>query len=228
MPTDYARPVLTRRLAAVLFDMDGTLVDSEKIWQIGLDDLAAHVGGTLPIAVRKAMVGTTTPEAIALLHGALGTPDRSVDADGTWLEDRVGELFAEGLSWRPGAHELLTSVRSAGIPTALVTATARPLVEIMLRTIGRHNFDAIVTDNDVVRGKPHPEPYAAAAAALGADPSGCVAIEDSPTGIASARAAGCVVVAVPAEVDLSQLDGVALVRSLADVDVAFLESLVAP
>ncbi len=221
-----------RRLAAVLFDMDGTLVDSEKIWQQALEELADRLGGDLDPAVRASMVGTTTPEAIAMLFTAIGP--NVITASGfdpesaaTWLEDRVGELFTNGLTWRPGARELLGAVRAAGVPTALVTATAKDLVDIMLGTIGRDNFDAIVTDDDVIDGKPHPEPYASAAAAIGVPPGNCVAIEDSPTGIASALAAGCVVVAVPAEVDLSHLDGVTHVRSLTDVDVAFLAATVA-
>jgi HAD superfamily hydrolase (TIGR01509 family) len=221
-----------RQLAAVLFDMDGTLVDSEKTWQQALEELADRLGGDLPRAVRASMVGTTTPEAIAMLFSAIG-PD-AIAASGfdpqsaaTWLEDRVAVLFADGLMWRPGARELLDAVRAAGLPTALVTATAKDLVDIMMGTIGRDNFDAIVTDDDVVDGKPHPEPYASAAAAIGVPPRNCVAIEDSPTGIASAQAAGCVVVAVPAEVDLSLIDGVTHVRSLVDVDVAFLTAAVA-
>jgi HAD superfamily hydrolase (TIGR01509 family) len=207
--------------------MDGTLVDSEKIWQRALEELAAHLGGDLAPEVRESMVGTTTPEAITTLHGAIGQAWRDPDADARWLEERVAVLFAEGLSWRPGARELLGAVRAAGLPTALVTATVKALVEVMLATIGRHNFDVIVTDDDVFDGKPGPEPYAAAAAALGVSPHDCVAIEDSPTGIASALAAGCVVVAVPAEVDLSQIESVTHVRSLADVDLAFLRGLVA-
>ncbi|HEY9482703.1 MAG TPA: HAD family phosphatase [Micromonosporaceae bacterium] len=221
-----------RRLAAVLFDMDGTLVDSEKIWQEALEELADRLGGDLAPAVRASMVGTTTPEAIAMLFTAIGPEVIAAsgfgpEAAATWLEDRVGVLFAGGLTWRPGARELLDAVRAAGLPTALVTATAKDLVDIMLGTIGRDNFDAIVTDDDVVDGKPHAEPYASAATALGVPAGNCVAIEDSPIGIASALAAGCVVVAVPAEVDLSHIDGVTHVRSLADVDVAFLAAAVA-
>jgi HAD superfamily hydrolase (TIGR01509 family) len=212
--------------AAVLFDMDGTLVDSEKIWQIGLEELAAHIGVDLEPSVRAAMVGTTTPEAMAILYAANGLTSRDAGEDGQWLEDRVLVLFAEGASWRPGARELLEAVRAAGLRTALVTATARPLVEVMLDTLGRHNFDAIVTDDDVLNGKPDPEPYASAAAAVGVDPRDCVAIEDSPNGILSALAAGCTVVAVPAEVDLDHIGGVTHVRSLADVDVAFLRAAV--
>ena len=207
--------------------MDGTLVDSEKLWQLALEELAAHLGGDLPTPVRESMVGTTTPQAIGVLYDAIGQPWRDPAEGARWLDQRVSELFAAGLTWRPGARELLAAVRGAGLPTALVTATERPLVEVMLGTIGRHNFDIIVTDDDVQNGKPHPEPYASAAAAIGVDPANCVAIEDSPTGVASALAAGCVVVAVPAEVDLSHLAGVTHATSLTEVDLEFLRAAVA-
>ena len=136
------------------------------------------------------------------------------------------ELFAAGLVWRPGAAELLTRLDAAGVPMALVTATRRHLVVVALDTIGRGHFRAVVTGDEVDQTKPHPLPYLTAAALLGVDVRRCVAIEDSPTGVASALAAGAAVLAVPAEVDLSTLTGVTLVDSLADVDVGFLTRLV--
>lgn len=205
-------------IAAVLFDMDGTLVDSEKIWQIGLDELAARHGGVLSVVARASMVGTTTDESMSIFYTDLGLPDVDPGEGALWLETRVLDLFAGGLMWRPGAYELLRSVRDAGIPTALVTATARRIVDVVLATMGSDNFDVVVTHDDVDNGKPHPEPYRTAAAALNVAPERCVAIEDSPTGAASALAAGCVVVVVPAEVDLSALVGVTLVPSLAVLD----------
>jgi HAD superfamily hydrolase (TIGR01509 family) len=223
----YALPVGERQLEAVLFDMDGTLVDSEKLWQRALEELAATLGAELPRALRESMVGATTPQAIASLYDAIGQPWRNVADGARWLDDRVMTLFKEGMTWRPGAQRLLAAVRGERVPTALVTATERPLVEVILGTIGRENFDVIVTDDDVTLGKPHPEPYASAAAALGVPTANCVAIEDSPTGVASALAAGCVVVAVPAEVDLSHVAGVTHVASLTTVDVAFLREAVA-
>jgi HAD superfamily hydrolase (TIGR01509 family) len=213
-------------LAAVLFDMDGTLVDSEKVWQVALDQLAAEMGGVMSESVRKAMVGSTTPRAIAMLHEDIGVTGRDVQADSDALEDRMMSLCAGQLDFRPGAFELLQAVRAAGLKTALVTATVRRIVEVMLNTIGRDNFDVVITHDDVVHGKPDPEPYATAAARLGVHPHDCVAIEDSPTGAASAAAAGCVVFAVPSEVDLSRLTGVTHVASLTDVDVDFLRKAV--
>jgi HAD superfamily hydrolase (TIGR01509 family) len=212
-------------LAAVLFDMDGTLVDSEKMWSVALDELAARLGGVLSAPARAAMVGTSMGTSMTILHDDLGRPGLDVAASVRWLEDRMRELFAEGLVWRPGARELLDELYAADIPMALVTATGRHLVDVALVTIGAHYFDAVVAGDEVADVKPHPEPYATAARLVGADPGGCVAIEDSPTGVTSARAAGCAVLAVPSEVPLPELDGVTTVGSLADVDLAFLRQL---
>jgi HAD superfamily hydrolase (TIGR01509 family) len=213
-------------LAAVLFDMDGTLVDSEKVWSVGLDELSAFYGGALSDEARRIMIGTSMAESMRILHDDLGRPELDPDQSVTWLENRVSELFAEGLIWRPGAAELLHAVRAAGIPTALVTATRRHLVEVALYTIGADMFDAVVAGDDLDESKPDPEPYLTAARLVGADPVRCVAIEDSPNGIASALAAGCVVLGVPCEVRLGHLEDVTLVDSLADVDVAYLRRLV--
>jgi HAD superfamily hydrolase (TIGR01509 family) len=214
-------------LDAVLFDMDGTLVDSEKVWSVALNEQAEHLGGRLSSAARAAMVGTSMVESMTILHNDLGRPELDVDASIRWLEDRMKDLFSAGLLWQPGARQLLDEVHAADIPMALVTATRRHLVDVALLTIGAHYFDAVVAGDEVGNVKPHPEPYETAARLLGvADPRHCVAIEDSPTGVASARAAGCVVLAVPSETRLSDVDGVTVVDSLASVDLAFLRKLV--
>jgi HAD superfamily hydrolase (TIGR01509 family) len=212
-------------LGAVLFDMDGTLVDSEKIWDVGLAELAAHYGAELSAAARARMVGTSMIDSMTILHDDIDQSWRDPVASTEWLETRMGELFAAGLVWRDGARELLAEVRAAGVPTALVTATRRPLVEVALTTIGAENFDLVVCGDDLDRTKPHPEPYLAAAEGLGVPIQRCVAIEDSPNGVRSALAAGAVVVAVPSEVDLSGLTGVTHTRSLAEVDLTFLRGL---
>ena len=116
-----------------------------------------------------------------------------------WLFARAAELFAEGLPWRPGAYDLLRGLHTAGLPVALVTNTVRSLTETALDTLGRENFAASVCGDEVSGPKPDPEPYARAAELLGVDPSGCVAVEDSPAGATSAEAAGCAVLVVPCE-----------------------------
>ena len=123
---------------------------------------------------------------------------------------------------------LLQLVRAAGIPTALVTSTGRQLVEIALETLGRDRFDVVVCGDEVVAPKPDPEPYLTAARLLGVPIERCVAIEDSPAGVASAVAAGAAVLAVPSEVPLDRADGVHLLESLTGADLELLARLVAP
>jgi HAD superfamily hydrolase (TIGR01509 family) len=216
-----------RSLAGVLFDMDGTLVDSEKLWDVGLAGLAGEYGGALSATARARMVGSNMIDSMTILHEDIGQswrdPRTSVEA----LEKRVKDLFATGLVWRPGAAGLLAALKAAGVPMALVTATRRHLTEVALGTIDPANFGVVVCGDDVDETKPHPMPYLTAAAALGVDVHRCVALEDSPNGITSALAAGAVVVAVPSEVDLSHLTGVTHVDSLTEVDLPFLDRLVA-
>ncbi|HEU4426323.1 MAG TPA: HAD family phosphatase [Pilimelia sp.] len=212
----------------MLFDMDGTLVDSEKVWDVALLELAADYGGTLSPTARQAMVGTGMAESMEILHAALGQPWRDAAAGAAWLEDRVAELFTEGLAWRPGAVALLAAVRAAGIPTALVTSTCRRLVDVALGTLGTDNFDVVVCGDEVGATKPDPEPYRAAARLLRVPPQRCVAIEDSPIGVASAVAAGVPVIAVPCEVALAARDGVLVLDSLTAVDLAVLARVATP
>lgn len=206
--------------------MDGTLVDSEKVWDVALYELATRAGGTLSLATRQAMIGSNMARTMRLLRDDLGQPDRDEAADSRWLGDRVFELFSQGLVWRPGALELLLAVRRAGLPTALVTSTGRRLVEVALDTLGRENFDVVVCGDEVRMPKPDPEPYRTAAALLGVPIEQCVAIEDSPTGMASAVASGAAVLAIPADLELPETDGVHLRDSLVGVDLDYLARLI--
>jgi HAD superfamily hydrolase (TIGR01509 family) len=211
----------------VLFDMDGTLVDSEKVWDVALGELAVLAGGELSMDAREAMIGSSMATSMRILHDDLAQPWRDAAADAAWLTERVFELFGDGLIWRPGAKELLAVVRSAGLPTALVTSTGRRLVEVALDTLGRQSFDVVVCGDEVTAAKPDPTPYRMAAELLGVPIEDCVAIEDSPTGVASARASGAAVLAVPCELALPPLTGVVQRDSLLGVDVEFLASLTA-
>ncbi|KIR61667.1 MULTISPECIES: HAD family hydrolase [Micromonospora] len=209
----------------MLFDMDGTLVDSEKLWDVALRELAAEYGATLSDAGRKALIGTSMADAMRILHDDLGQPYRDPQVSAAWIDARILELFRTGLRWRPGALALLRAVRAAGIPTALVTSSGRPLVEVALDTLGRDSFDAVVCGDEVDAAKPHPEPYLTAARLLGVPIARCVAIEDSPTGVASALAAGAAVLAVPAEVPIAPTDGVHQLDSLTGADLELLAAL---
>ncbi len=208
--------------------MDGTLVDSEKVWDIALNELAVRAGGRLSARARHAMIGSSMAGSMRILRADLNQPDRPEAPDVAWLTARVLELFSQGLVWRPGALELLRAVRAAGLPTALVTSTGRQLVEVAMQTLGRENFDVVVVGDEVKTPKPDPEPYLTAARLLGVRIEDCVAIEDSPTGVASAVASGAAVLAVPAELELPPTDGVHLRESLEGVDMSFLGGLLAP
>lgn len=191
-------------MLAVLWDMDGTLVDSEKLWDVSLDELARRLGGELSEVTRQAMVGCALGATMRLMLAEVGieeTPEALSDA-GQWLTRRTGELFATDLRWRPGALEALRAVRAAGLATALVTSTQRGLTERALDWIGREHFDVVVCGDEVDEPKPAPDPYLRAALLLGVPPRRCVAVEDSPTGSSAAQAAGCVVLVVPNDVEV--------------------------
>ncbi len=208
--------------AAVLFDMDGTLFDSEPLWDVAIEELARDYGAEISVEVRLNMVGRSVDESMLLFHEGIGQPWRDAAVSAAWIYDRVAGLFATDLVWRPGAQELLHEVRAAGLPTALVTSTNRRCVEVALDTLGRHNFDAVVCGDEVAFTKPHPDPYLRAAKLLNVEPADCLVIEDSPTGVASALAAGTRVVGVPNAVSLKPMTGLTLLTTLAGVTLAAL------
>ena len=145
-------------LAAVLFDMDGTLLDSEKVWDVALGDLASWLGGELSDAARNRMVGSSLARSISILHSDLDI-DADPESSGAFLLTRTEELFRTDLVWKPGAEKLLHEVYDAGVRSALVTSTHRMLTEVALETIGRHYFATTVCGDEVGQPKPHPEPY---------------------------------------------------------------------
>lgn len=176
--------------AAVFFDMDGTLVNTEHYWIEAELELSQRDGGGWTHDDGYTVIGfdlTHTAQQLRNRGGVKGTDAEIVDD----LVRIVGhKIQTKGLSWRPGAEELLNAVNAAGIRTALVTMSYGPLAEIVIGQLPEGTFDVVITGDLVTHGKPHPEPYQKAAELLGVDPTHSVAIEDSPTGIASAEAAG--------------------------------------
>jgi HAD superfamily hydrolase (TIGR01509 family) len=219
---------VTRVPEAVLWDMDGTLIDSEKLWDIGLHELAGQLGGSLTDETRDAMVGSNMDNTMVLMFAELGLEPEpaAMQKAGIWLSERTAELFREGVPWRPGAREALESLRSHGVPMALVTSTERSLTEIALDSIGRDFFAASVCGDEVGgRNKPDPTPYLKGAELLGIPPARCVAVEDSLMGMRSAVTAGCTVLVVPAEVPILPGEGWTVRDTLVGVDAHTLGAL---
>jgi HAD superfamily hydrolase (TIGR01509 family) len=227
-PREPAEPAETsdRALQGVLFDMDGLLVDSEPLWYEVECAVMERLDGQWSEADQQALVGGSLPRTVSYLLARAARPASPEDV-GRWLvEGMTTLLMSRTLTTLPGAGELLAEVRAGGIPNALVTSSERPIMDAVLHQLGV-GFDATVCADDVRRGKPDPEPYLRAASVLRADPASCVALEDSPNGVASAEAAGCRLVAVPSLVPIGARPGRVIATSLAEVDLAMLRKLVA-
>jgi HAD superfamily hydrolase (TIGR01509 family) len=213
-------------LQAVLFDMDGLLVDSEPLWFEVECSVMARLDGRWSEADQQALIGGSLPRTVSYLLERAGRPARPEDV-GRWLVDGMTSLLmSRKLRVLPGARELLAEVRAAGLPRALVTSSERPIMDAVLRQLDV-SFSATVCADDVTRGKPDPEPYLRAATLLGAEPRRCVALEDSPNGVASAEAAGCRTVAVPSLVPIGASPGRLVAGSLRQVNLRLLRRLVA-
>lgn len=175
---------------AVLWDLDGTLIDSEHYWALSQTRLAHQYGATWTDEDGKGVIGSSLYDSSALIKTKFGIEDRSVQDIIDHLTDEVIEQMRASLPWRPGALELLLSLKQEGIKTALVTMSMRRMALAVVESIPFHAFDVVVAGDDVVNGKPHPEPYLMAADLLGVEARNCIAFEDSITGLTSAVAAG--------------------------------------
>jgi HAD superfamily hydrolase (TIGR01509 family) len=213
-------------LQAVLFDMDGTLVETEQYWGEAMNALAHQLGGRMSAAARERTVGTSMHFAMNVLYEDLGVVRREDqrDADAAWVEERTRELMDSGSHWRPGARELVSEVVASGVPAALVTTTPRRLASVVLRhlteDLGCEPFGVTVCGDEVSARKPDPAPYRQAMAALRVDPAGCVVIEDSLAGVTSGMAAGAAVLGVPSLQPLRPMPGLTLRPSLTGVGLA--------
>lgn len=184
---------------AVLWDMDGTLVDTEPYWMECEFALAEKYDGTWSHEHGLAIVGGDLIDSATYMREHMGidrTPLQIVEE----LLDGVVQMVEQEVPWRPGARELLGALREHEIPCALVTMSWRRFVEPVVRALPEGSFDVLVCGDEVSRGKPHPEPYLRAAELVGHAPEDTLAIEDSPKGAASAAAAGCRVLVVPSHV----------------------------
>ena len=214
-------------LRAVLFDLDGLLVDSEPVWSIAEAEVMAWLGGPWNAEVKATLVGRRLDDGCRIMATIAGS---AVPAEEVrrYLLTRMCELFEARLPLLPGALTLVEAVRAAGLRTALVSSSYRVLVDAVLTSLGSDRFDVTVAGDEVAEPKPDPEGYLRAAAALGVRPADCVVIEDSAAGVAAGERAGCAVVAVPNVVPVPPGPGHADAASLTEIDVGWLATLVPP
>lgn len=208
----------------VLWDMDGTLVNTEPRWIEGQMLLASEFDVVWTEADALSTVGKPMPVSAAMLR------ERGVPLTVEGIIERqlahVVASLADGIPWLPGARELLTALRDAGIPCALVTMAYRPVAERVAAGAPEGTFAQVVAGDDVMQGKPHPEPYLTGAARIGVDPASCVAVEDTLNGTLSAEAAGCMMLTVRGVTPVPAAPGRSRVGSLTEVSLADLERIV--
>ena len=199
--------------AAVFWDMDGTLVDTEPYWINAEHSIVEEAGGVWNDEYAHQLVGNDLMVSAEFIRDNSPVTLDPVEI----VEDLLRRVIAqvtEHVPWRPGAIELLTALNEAGVPNALVTMSWRSLADSVVTALPEGTFAAVITGDEVQHGKPHPEPYLAAARALGVEVTECVAIEDSPTGVRSAVAAGVPTLAVPHVVPVPVIVGAVQAPSL--------------
>ena len=234
MPSSFSQqtcapvdPVSGRALpAAVLWDMDGTLIDTEPYWIAAETALVVESGGTWTHEDALSLVGSDLLAAARVLQERGGVRLERAEIVER-LVASVSDAMSREMPWRPGAREVLERLREAGVPCALVTMSYQVLGERLVAAVPAGTFAAVVTGDQVTRGKPDPEPYLVAAARLGVDPASCVAFEDSPPGLASATASGARVVGVQSVLPLPQRADLSRVPNLEPVDLSMIAAVAA-
>jgi HAD superfamily hydrolase (TIGR01509 family) len=206
--------------------MDGTIVDTEPYWMRAEEELVVRWGGTWTHedAIQLVGQGLWSSALVFRSRGVDLEPQQIIDE----LTDRVLGQIMEHVPWRAGARELLTELREAGVPTALVTMSVRRMADVIVaaldKELGRNAFDLIVAGDEVERPKPYPDAYLLAAEQLGVPITSCVAFEDSEPGTASAVASGATTLAVPFHVPLPASPAYTLLDGFDGVDLAFISA----
>jgi HAD superfamily hydrolase (TIGR01509 family) len=207
--------------AAVLWDLDGTIVDTEPLWMAAEHALAAEHDAIWTEQDGLALVGNSLIASGRYIREKLDI-EMSAEDVVDYLVERLAASLREHIDWRPGARELISALDAEGMPQALVTMSYTSIAEPVAVSLP---FAAVVTGDAVSRPKPHPDPYLLAAELLGVDPTCCLAIEDSGTGAASANAAGCDVLVVPHFVNVAEAERRVQITTLTGVRPADLATL---
>jgi HAD superfamily hydrolase (TIGR01509 family) len=207
--------------AAVLWDLDGTIVDTEPLWMAAEHELAAEHDAIWTEEDGLALVGNSLIASGQYIREKLGIEMAAEDVV-DYLVERLAASLRDHIDWRPGARELITALAAEGVPQALVTMSYVSIAEPVAASLP---FAAVVTGDAVSRPKPHPDPYLLAAELLGVDATDCLAIEDSGTGAASANAAGCDVLVVPHFVNVPEAERRVQIASLLGLQPADLDAL---
>ena len=214
-------------LQAVLFDMDGLIVDSEPQWFNAESSTVAELGGSWGKRQQLDLLGSNLEVAADYMIAYTGTSRTRADVM-TLLTHHMSTELRRSVTFQPGAVQLLAELASTHIALGLVTSSVREHVDAVLRHLPDQVFDVLVTADDVTLLKPHPLPYLTAVELLGVQAHRTVVLEDSPAGVAAAEAAGCYVVAVPSVVTIAPAANRTVVPSLTGLDLTTLQSLVAP
>ena len=210
-------------LQAVLFDMDGVLVNSEPLWFEAESAAMARLGGSWSEEYQQQLVGGSMAVTVAFLLSR-GTRRAEPAVVERWLVDSMTDMLVDRpLPVMPGASELIAEIAAAGLPYGLVTSSECAIMDAVVAGLGA-DFPVAICAEDVSRCKPDPEGYLLAAEKLAVDPHRCVVIEDSPNGVAAAEAAGCLVVAVQGPAPIPAAPGRVLVRSVSDLSLARLRA----
>jgi len=213
-------------LQAVLWDMDGTLVDSEKVWAEVQLELLAGLGADWTIDDCMSLIGSDLRDAVQVWMSRIPAGVITADELAERMFSAVIEALRSEVTFQPGAVELLQALRKEEVPCALVSASYRLMIDAVLGHLPTDLFDVIVAGDEVTLGKPHPEPYLTGMAKLGVDPAGCVVIEDSVTGTEAGTAAGAYVVAVPQWITIPEAPRRLVVDSLEPLTPESLRALV--
>ncbi|MFF5186898.1 HAD family hydrolase [Streptomyces sp. NPDC000345] len=224
VPAPVTRTAEGSALQAVLLDMDGTLVDTEGFWWDVEVEVFADLGHTLDDSWRHVVVGGPMSRSAGFLIESTGA-DITLAELSVLLNQGFEERINRALPLMPGAARLLAELAEHEVPTALVSASHRRIIDRVIASLGPRHFTLTVAGDEVARTKPYPDPYLLAAGGLGVDPARCAVVEDTATGVASAEAAGCHVVAVPSVAPIAAAARRTVVPSLEHVDLTFLRGL---